>query len=68
MEVHLNGILSEREDQYLVKMKDITDQKLTEKVLKRRLSEPVFYFILAITGERKMIALKSEINVLLVKM
>ncbi len=45
--------------------RDITERKLIEKELKRRLSELEIYYDLAITRERKMIALKSEINLLL---
>jgi len=45
--------------------RDITQRKLTEKALKRKLSELEIYYELAITRERKMIALKSEINLLL---
>jgi len=45
--------------------RDITERKLTEKALKRKLSELEIYYELAITRERKMIALKSEINLLL---
>ena len=44
---------------------DITDHKQTEIALKQKLSELEIYFDLAITRERKMIALKSEINLLL---
>jgi len=45
--------------------RDITESKLIEKALKRKLSELEIYYDLAITRERKMIALKSEINLLL---
>ena len=45
--------------------RDITERKLIEKALKRKLSELEIYYELAITRERKMIALKGEINVLL---
>jgi len=45
--------------------RDITERKLIEKALKRKLSELEIYYDLAITRERKMIALKSEINLLL---
>ena len=45
--------------------RDITERKITEKALKRKLSELEIYYELAITRERKMIALKSEINLLL---
>ena len=45
--------------------RDITERKLTEKALKRKLNEMDIYYELAITRERKMIALKSEINMLL---
>jgi len=45
--------------------RDITERKQIEKALKRKLSELEIYYELAITRERKMIALKGEINVLL---
>jgi PAS domain S-box-containing protein len=45
--------------------RDITERKLIEKALKRKLSELEIYYNLAITRERKMIALKGEINLLL---
>jgi len=45
--------------------RDITERKLIEKALKRKLSELEIYYDLAITRERKMIALKGEINLLL---
>lgn len=45
--------------------RDITERKLIEKALKRKLSELEIYYELAITRERKMIALKGEINILL---
>lgn len=45
--------------------RDITERKMTEKALKRKLNELEIYYQLAITRERKMIALKSEINLLL---
>ncbi len=45
--------------------RDITERKLTEKALKRKLTELEIYYELAITRERKMIALKGEINMLL---
>lgn len=45
--------------------RDITERKVTEKALKRKLSELEIYYQLAITRERKMIALKGEINLLL---
>lgn len=45
--------------------RDITERKRTEKALKRKLSELEIYYELAITRERKMIALKGEINILL---
>jgi len=45
--------------------RDITQRKLIETALKRKLSELEIYYDLAITRERKMIALKSEINLLL---
>jgi len=45
--------------------RDITDRKTIEAALKRKLSELEIYYDLAITRERKMIALKSEINLLL---
>jgi len=45
--------------------RDITERKHTEKALKRKLSELEIYYGLAITRERKMIALKGEINTLL---
>ncbi len=45
--------------------RDITERKLIEKALKRKLSELEIYYDLAITRERKMIALKGEINILL---
>lgn len=45
--------------------RDITERKITEKALKRKLSELEIYYELAITRERKMIGLKSEINLLL---
>lgn len=45
--------------------RDITERKVIEKALKRKLSELEIYYDLAVTRERKMIALKSEINLLL---
>jgi len=45
--------------------RDITDRKTIEAALNRKLSELEIYYDLAITRERKMIALKSEINLLL---
>jgi len=45
--------------------RDITERKLIEKALKRKLSELEIYYELAISRERKMIALKGEINILL---
>jgi PAS domain S-box-containing protein len=45
--------------------RDITERKRIEKALKRKLGELEIYYELAITRERKMIALKSEINLLL---
>jgi len=45
--------------------RDVTDRRLIEKALKRKLSELEIYYELAITRERKMIALKGEINLLL---
>ena len=45
--------------------RDITERKLIEIALKRKLSELEIYYDLAITRERKMIALKGEINLLL---
>lgn len=48
--------------------RDITEQKLTEKALKQKLSKLQIYYELAISRERKMIALKSEINLLLERM
>jgi hypothetical protein len=64
-EVTLNGIISELPDQCLITMMDITERKLAEKELARKVSELEIYYQLAITRERKMIALKSEINLLL---
>lgn len=45
--------------------RDVTERKRIEKALKQKLSELEIYYELAITRERKMIALKSEINLLL---
>ncbi len=45
--------------------RDITERKQSDKELKRKLNELGIYYELAITRERKMIALKSEINMLL---
>lgn len=45
--------------------RNVTNRKLIEKSLKQKLSELEIYYELAITRERKMIALKSEINLLL---
>ena len=45
--------------------RDITQRKITENALKRKLTEMQIYYELAISRERKMIALKSEINFLL---
>jgi len=45
--------------------RDITERKRIEKALKQKLNEMEIYYELAITRERKMIALKSEINMLL---
>ena len=45
--------------------RNVTDRKMIEKALKQKLSELEIYYELAITRERKMIALKSEINLLL---
>ena len=45
--------------------RDITERKRIEKALNQKLSEMEIYYELAITRERKMIALKSEINLLL---
>lgn len=45
--------------------RDITERKRIEKALKRKLGELEIYYELAITRERKMIALKCEINLLL---
>jgi PAS domain S-box-containing protein len=45
--------------------RDITQRKITENALKRKLTELQIYYELAISRERKMIALKSEINLLL---
>ena len=45
--------------------RNVTDRKMIENALKQRLSELEIYYELAITRERKMIALKSEINLLL---
>jgi len=45
--------------------RDITERKRIENALKRKLSELEIYYELAITRERKMIALKGEINQLL---
>lgn len=65
MYVHLSGKVTENGEQCLMTVIDITEQKLTEKELKRKLSELEIYYELAITREHKMIALKSEINLLL---
>ena len=46
-------------------MRDITERKRIENELKQKLFEMEIYYELAITRERKMIALKSEINLLL---
>ncbi len=45
--------------------RDITEQRRTEEALKQKLGEMEIYYELAFTRERKMIALKSEINLLL---
>lgn len=45
--------------------RDITERKRIENALKQKLSELEIYYELAITRERKMIALKGEINQLL---
>jgi hypothetical protein len=66
--VHLSGKVTENGEQCLMTVIDITEQKLAEKELKRKLSELEIYYELAITRERKMIALKSEINLLLERM
>ena len=50
---------------YQTFFRDITERKRIENALKRKLSELEIYYELAITRERKMIALKSEINQLL---
>ena len=50
---------------YQAFIRDITERKRIEKALKQKLNEMEIYYELAITRERKMIALKSEINVLL---
>ena len=50
---------------YQAIIRDITERKQIEKALKRKLGEMEIYYELAITRERKMIALKSEINMLL---
>ena len=46
-------------------LRDITGRKQTEMALKQKLGEMEIYYELAFTRERKMIALKSEINLLL---
>jgi PAS domain S-box-containing protein len=53
------------DDSFQSFFRDITERKLIEIALKRKLSELEIYYDLAITRERKMIALKSEINLLL---
>jgi len=50
---------------YQAFIRDITERKRIEKALKQKLNEMEIYYELAITRERKMIALKSEINMLL---
>ena len=45
--------------------RDISEQKKTEGALKQKLNEMEIYYELAVTRERKMIALKVEINHLL---
>ena len=49
-------------------IRDITERKRIEKALKQKLGEMEIYYELAITRERKMIALKSEINQLLLRL
>jgi len=66
--VNLCGKVSENGEQCLMTIIDITEQKSSEKALKRKLGELEIYYELAITRERKMIALKSEINLLLEKL
>jgi len=50
---------------YQAFIRDITERKRIERALKQKLNEMEIYYELAITRERKMIALKSEINMLL---
>jgi len=50
---------------YQAFIRNITERKRIEKALKQKLGEMEIYYELAITRERKMIALKSEINILL---
>ena len=45
--------------------RDITERKRIENALKQKLHEMEIYYELAVTRERKMITLKSEINMLL---
>jgi len=45
--------------------RDVTERNRIDKALKRKVSELEIYYELAITRERKMIALKGEINLLL---
>ena len=50
---------------YQAFIRDITERKRVEKALKQKLNEMEIYYELAVTREHKMIALKSEINMLL---
>ena len=48
--------------------RDITEKKRVENALKQKLHEMEIYYELAVTRERKMITLKSEVNQLLTRL
>ena len=48
--------------------RDITEKKRTDNALKQKLHEMEIYYELAVTRERKMITLKSEVNLLLARL
>ena len=66
-ESFFNPIINEKNEIVgaTVLARNITERKRIEWALKQKLGEMEIYYELAITRERKMIALKSEINMLL---
>jgi PAS domain-containing protein len=65
--VYLSGVFTEKGEQCLVTMVDITERKRMEIALQEKISEMSNFHHLVVGREIRMIELKKEINELLVK-